>query len=293
MKKIAIIAVILAVSAACRAEQILKEFHWPKISKAGRIIDGEVLGPKGERNLHCLFVENRKQDKATIKILTIDSPGVTKSKYAVVGKVAYRDVEGEGYLEMWSSFGEEGPFFSRTLGEGGPTQPLTGDSNFRRFVLPFYAKDGKRPDKITLNVVLPSTGRVWVGPLRLVQYEAGEDPLAASGAWWSDRRGGLIGGIGGSVIGLMGAVVGILGGTGKARRTVMTTMKIIAGVGGACLAGGIVAVLTGQPYGVYYPLLLGGGITAVVFGGMIPLMSHRYQQAELSKMQSLDAAASR
>jgi len=39
---------------------------------------------------------------------------------------------------------------------------------------------------------------------------------------------------------------------------------------------------------VYYPLLLGGGITALIFGANYRSVRHRFQQIELRKMQATD-----
>ncbi|MEN6558905.1 MAG: hypothetical protein ABFC54_12065, partial [Thermoguttaceae bacterium] len=55
------------------------------------------------------------------------------------------------------------------------------------------------------------------------------------------------------------------------------------------LVVGLVAVVLGQPYAVYYPLLLGGTILAAVFGGNFPMLHRRYQQIELRKMAAMDA----
>ena len=51
---------------------------------------------------------------------------------------------------------------------------------------------------------------------------------------------------------------------------------------------GLIAVTLGQPYGVYYPLLLGGIILTGVCGGNLPGLLRRYQQAELRKMAAMD-----
>jgi hypothetical protein len=56
------------------------------------------------------------------------------------------------------------------------------------------------------------------------------------------------------------------------------------------LLAGLVALMLGQPYGVYYPLLLGGIITAAVCGGNYPVLRRRYDQIELRKMSAMDAA---
>jgi len=56
----------------------------------------------------------------------------------------------------------------------------------------------------------------------------------------------------------------------------------------ASLVVGVVALVTAQPYAVYYPLLLIGIILVVVFGKMRGSLSARYEQLELKRMQSMD-----
>ena len=112
---------------------------------------------------------------------------------------------------------------------------------------------------------------------------------AAGETWWTDQDAGWIGGIGGSVIGLLGALIGVLGGLGKARRFVIAITTTLIGVGVLSLIVGLIAVTLGQPYAVYYPLLLGGIILTAVCGGNLPGLLRRYQQVELRKMAAMDA----
>lgn len=108
--------------------------------------------------------------------------------------------------------------------------------------------------------------------------------------WWSQSNAGLIGGIGGSVIGLLGALFGTVGGClaprGKAKPFVVGGMLLVAALGTVTLIAGIVAVAMAQPYHVWYPLLLGGGLTAGLFGGLTPVILARYRQAEARRMES-------
>jgi hypothetical protein len=112
-------------------------------------------------------------------------------------------------------------------------------------------------------------------------------PQQAHG-WWTDPTAGWIGGIGGSVFGLLGGLLGTLGSLGKARRFVLTLTAALAGLGVMSLVVGVIAVALGQPYAVYYPLLLLGVILAAVCGGNLPSLRRRYEQIELHKMAAMD-----
>ena len=108
-------------------------------------------------------------------------------------------------------------------------------------------------------------------------------------AWWTDRQAGLVGGISGSVFGCLGGLVGTLAGLGKARRLVIALMWGMLAVGVGSLIAGVAAVSLGQPYAVYYPLLLLGVILSAVMGPQIPMVRRRYMQIELRKMDARDA----
>jgi len=227
-------------------------------------------------------------------LLELPDPGITLPVYALKGMVRY-DVEGDGFLQLDSHFGELGTFFTKGLAEAGPLGKLSGSSDWRPFVLPFYANSGDQadsaaplPEKLTLSLVLPGAGTVSISNVGLYQYASGEDPLQAAGQWFGDRTAGLLGGIGGALIGLWGALIGVLASRGKARQFVLVSANALLVIGIASFVGGVAAVATAQPYAVYYPLLLIGIILVVVFGKMRGNLSARYEQLELKKMQSMD-----
>lgn len=228
-------------------------------------------------------------------LLELPDPGITLPVYALKGMVRYDDVQGDGYLQLDNTFGDAGTFFSRTVAAAGPLARLSGSSEWRPFVLPFYANSGDPadgaallPDKLTLSLFLPATGTVSIKDIALYQYAGGEDPLQAAGPSFDGRNAALMGAIGGTAIGLWGALIGILASRGRARRFVLGSANTLLVVGIASLVAGVAAVATAKPYAVYYPLLLVGIILIVVFGKMRGNLSARYEQLELKKMQSMD-----
>jgi len=280
---------LLAFTTAAFGSETLREISWEKLQEADALSAGQVVScPPGETG-QALKIENPDDAKKTFTVLTIDAPSIRTSRYAVAGKVRYQDVAARSYLEMWSCFPDGGQYFSRTLASRGLLGSIEGSSDWRDFSLPFTINHSpSRPEKLVVNVVLTGRGTVWLSPPSLVQYAENEDPLAAPGAWWDDRTGGLIGGIGGSILGCLGGLIGALGGLGKARRLTTQLAVLTMLIGVAALATGIVALALRQPYGVYYPLLLGGGIATAVMGGCLPTLRRRYQQIELQKMTALE-----
>lgn len=128
---------------------------------------------------------------------------------------------------------------------------------------------------------------IAASPAAALAQAAGPD--APSPEWWTDPQGGWVGGIAGSAVGLLGALVGTLAGLGVARRLTLTFATLGVLVGLVCLAVGVVALVLGQPYHVWYPPLLVGAISAFAFGLNLPGLKKRYDQLELRKMTALDA----
>jgi MFS family permease len=113
---------------------------------------------------------------------------------------------------------------------------------------------------------------------------------------WFDpiRFGALYGGIGGGLLGGLGGTLGALAGTlapkGKGRTLILGAFTLMIFVGAGHLVIGLYALSVKQPYGIWYPLVLIGGILTIVCGALRPVVRKTYEQAEARKM---DAAAFR
>ena len=94
------------------------------------------------------------------------------------------------------------------------------------------------------------------------------------------------GGVGGTLMGCFGGLAGYLAPKGKGRRFVLGTMFVLAILGLIQLGIGLVALLTGQPYDIWYPMVLVGGIMTVVIWPLVPVVRHRYTQAEHRRMEA-------
>jgi hypothetical protein len=282
---------VLALTTAAFSEETLLEIPWAEVERTGTFPGERVPLPGAPFPGESLMIHNPLGKAMTLNILTIEKPPITTTTYAILGDVRYEDVEGTGYLEMWSYFPDD-RYFSKTVQDRGLLQKIEGTSNWRPFVLPFFVitADTPPPDKLEVNVVLPGRGTIWLSPLRLVQYDPGEDPLMAAGQWWGNRTAGLYGGIAGAVIGCLGGLIGCLAGTGRARGFVLALMKALLAIGAACLIVGMVALARSQPYAVYYPFLLGGVLLTVLMAGLLPNVRKRYEQRELRKMEAMDTA---
>ncbi|OGQ51954.1 MAG: hypothetical protein A3J24_01835 [Deltaproteobacteria bacterium RIFCSPLOWO2_02_FULL_53_8] len=73
-------------------------------------------------------------------------------------------VEGKVYLEMWSSFGTKGEYFSRGLDAA-----ITGSKDWTALKTPFFLRAGENPDNVKLNLVIDGKGTVWIDDIRLLK----------------------------------------------------------------------------------------------------------------------------
>ena len=276
---------LCALAAVAPAADVLREIPWASLKQGGALLAGEVRPADASATFEYLELKNVEPVARTITLFKLDRPGITKSRYAILGEVRYEAVDGTGYLEMWSTFAQKGSFFTRTVA-------LSGSSRWRPFTLPFDATGvADPPENLTVKLALPGRGTVHLGPLRLVQYAEDENPLAVAGAWWGPRTAGLAGGIVGSFLGCVGALIGLLASRGKGRALVLGLANGMLVVGAISLVLGVVGLFRAQPYEVFYPLLLVGVLGVVLPAFLIPNLRRRYEQLELRKMTAQDVSA--
>ena len=283
---------LCALAGVAQAADVLREISWASLKQGGALLAGEVRPADASATFEHLELKNPEPVARTLSLFKLDHPGITRSRYAIVGEVRHEAVEGTGYLEMWSTFAQKGSFFSRTLAPSGPSQGLSGSSPWRSFALSFDAAGAAAPpETLAVNLTLPGRGTVYLGPLRLVQYADDENPLAAAGAWWGPRTAGRVGGIVGSLLGCMGAVMGVLAGRGRGRAIALGLAKGMLVCGVVSLVLGVVALVRAQPYEVFYPLLLGGVLGVVLPPFLIRTLRRRYEELELRKITAQDLSA--
>lgn len=238
-----------------------------------------------------VWVTNEGDQQRRALVFTIERPDIKadQEEYALTGLVWHDDVSPEGYLEMQSVFPDGSTYFSRGVASLGPMRRLKGSSGPRVFRLPFRLKpNDPRPERLELYVVLPGKGNVKLGRIELgTPLPCG--PTNGDGHWWSDRLGGLVGGIAGAMLGYWMTLIGILGALGRARRFVIGGLWATAVCGVVFGAVGLLALNLSQPYHVYLAPLLLGGLMVFLSVVLEPVMKRRYAQMELRKMSAMDA----
>ena len=137
-------------------------------------------------------------------------------------------------------------------------------------------------------------GCAWI-VLRIAACESGEivAPATKAAAWFSEQGAGWWGGLLGGGLGVLGGLFGTLGGLlipkGKGRRLVMGMIAVFFALGGILTLTGLYALVTGQPWHVWYAFLLPGGLLTIMTPFFRKMIQHRYVQVELQKMQAQDA----
>lgn len=113
--------------------------------------------------------------------------------------------------------------------------------------------------------------------------------------WFSEQAAGIIGaaigvGLGAGFGGIGGGLGGPLAAAGKARGLVLGVFAAGFVLGLALALAGLVAMVLGQPWHVWFVFLLPGVTAALLFGILLPVVRGQYDRAEQRKM---DAAAIR
>lgn len=110
--------------------------------------------------------------------------------------------------------------------------------------------------------------------------------------WFDTNIAIWIGALGGSAFGIWGGLLGMFSQScakkGKHRKLITGLICGTFVVGIVALVFGLVALISGQPYHIWYPLTLIGGIICFVLPCMYHTASKIYNQAELNKMQLQD-----
>ena len=104
---------------------------------------------------------------------------------------------------------------------------------------------------------------------------------------WAWLPGTLFGCLGG----LWGALAGTLAPQGKARRFVLGYGLVLVAMSLVFLILAIIALCVGQPYGIWFGLGLPGLQGVILMIPFIPLVLHRYRQAEERRMAAQDLQA--
>ena len=92
----------------------------------------------------------------------------------------------------------------------------------------------------------------------------------------------------GCMAGVMGALVGVFVPRGKARRQICAAWAALWSVAILLLGAGLLALQSGQPWGIWYGLLLPGAIGTTVVGANFLVILKRYREVEQRRLAAKD-----
>src|SRR5206468_526171 len=140
---------------------------WRTLAREGRLLGGTPVELDGST---VLKIENTNDTPLQLSLVKIDAPPITSITYALSGEIKYENVQGDGFLEMWSCFppaqagSAELKAFSRTVDDTGPMGKIRGTSSWRDFSLPFNRTGTtSAPSRLEVNIMLPGRGLVFIG----------------------------------------------------------------------------------------------------------------------------------
>lgn len=291
-----VLLALVGVAPSAPAEVVVAERSWSVGPPPADVPSERIRVPVNEAGWQ---IRHTNAGPLDVRLWTVTNPPITSLVYAVRGQIAYEQVEGEGYLELWNVFAPvreglpEGRYFSRTLAESGELGKVRGTSGWRAFTLPFdRTGTSNAPTRLEINLHLAGPGVVRLGPLQLVGFPGSTGPgsAVASAGWWAPRTTGILGGIAGALFGTLGGVLGTLTRLGRARAFVLTTIRVSIGLGVALLLAGVFAITQRQPFHVWTTLLATGALLAGIFATNLRQTRRQFAAAELRRMTALDAA---
>ena len=110
--------------------------------------------------------------------------------------------------------------------------------------------------------------------------------------WWTPILGTLLGAFAGAGLGVLlgsfGAVVGVCAARGKLGQWAVFVAMAFASLGVVMLIAGAIALALGQPYHVYYPLMLIGGIAALVCGCNVMTVRNAVRACQQRKLAAAE-----
>ena len=280
------------------SQKVLRDYDWKDLARQ-QTLPGEVISTNGSSILKIEITNDTPQD---FLLLKISDPGVIKKAYFLLCEAKHENVSITNNYDYGTfadrlnrvirpiSLGVECSLPPAVLGGDGRIiyakaigrygDKIAGFWTSSQFELARDSLEGL-PTQLEVHLFTQRRGTVYLRPIRL---------WGVVGSWWSPQQIGLIGGIGGSVIGCFGALLGLLASKGKARSFVLTTMKIFIALGILLTIAGFVAVVSSQPYAVWFALLLPGVILTLVFSLNLPSIQRRYDELEIRRMTSIDAS---
>lgn len=103
-------------------------------------------------------------DHQAIRLFEVQDPGVEQCMLTYRAQLKTEGLEGKAYLEMHCRLPGRGEFFSKGLHNA-----VKGTNEWASYEIPFYLKQGQKPDLIKLGLTVEGTGTIWIKDVQLFQ----------------------------------------------------------------------------------------------------------------------------
>jgi hypothetical protein len=277
-----------------KTTRVLRVYDWRDSS--AQFPNSQIISLDG---ISVLKVENTNDAPLEVLLLTITNSSLAQKVNTIEWEMKYENVcrSTNENLFIGYYFGARRELYEtfppQAVGGDNPTNYTSsyfvGTKNWDKYefqITPAPYDNETRPNKLRLKLSLPSSGTIYLRPIKLLGVVGGSD------SWWSPQQSGLIGGIGGSIIGCFGGLIGWLVSKGKARKFVLAATAIFIVLGILLTIAGLAAAILKQPYSVWYALLLPGVILVLVFSLNLHSIQRRYDELEIRRMTSIDVMGS-
>jgi hypothetical protein len=104
------------------------------------------------------------KEPQTFRLFEVNDPEAQQCLITYRATIKSDNLAGRAFLEMWCRFPGRGEFFSKGL-----HQTVSGTTEWASYEIPFYLKEGQKPDLIKLNVAVEGTGKVWLKDIELLK----------------------------------------------------------------------------------------------------------------------------
>ncbi len=285
MKKLGLVLTLLiALSGSCVAETVLGVFPVDGMEEVNVALpedqgvqvsytaEGSADGG-GALTIHYTGTEARD-----VMLFEVPLAGVKATRFSYEASLSSTSGPGRACIAMWCTVAGR-DYFSRAL-----NQMLEGGTAWRRCNTPFVLQQGKAATRARLGVRFESgPATVRIDNVRFVE-----------GA--TSRPGGSVLGMAcgfaGALVGILGGVSGTMASRGSGRRFVLFMWLAVLAAALAVLAAGLFFLLQGAAYGVWYPLVLTGGLISVLDPIMLVVIMRRYEAVERARMAAVDQSGS-
>ena len=103
-------------------------------------------------------------ESQTVHFFEVQDPDVDQCMLAYRAQIKTENVEGKVYLEMWCRLPGKGEFFSKGLHNA-----VSGTNDWASYEIPFYLKQGQKPDLLKLDLTIEGSGSVWIKDIQVSQ----------------------------------------------------------------------------------------------------------------------------